>query len=65
MLNNELFFVKRLQKSSSAKVSTPRLPLSYFKLHLNTVLARTFIIKHSIIVSSTKLTLEYGLSRHF
>jgi len=65
MLNNELFFVKQLQKSSSAKGFTPRLPLSYYKLQLNTVLAHTFIIKHSIIVSSTKLTMEYGLSRHF
>jgi len=30
--DNALFFVKQLQKLSSAGGSTPRLPLSYFKL---------------------------------
>jgi len=65
MPNNALFFVKQLQKSSSADGSTSRLLLSYFKLHLKTFLVHTLCIKHSIIILKTKLTIVYGLNQHF
>jgi len=58
-----VIFIRQLQKSPSAGGFTPRLLLSYSKLQLRIFLARTFHIKHLIIISSTKVT--KGLSRHF